>query len=37
VIKVDAEVPGCPMDPQRFLDTVDSAVAQVRAGWASEK
>ncbi|OIO51838.1 hypothetical protein COY93_01625 [Candidatus Uhrbacteria bacterium CG_4_10_14_0_8_um_filter_58_22] len=37
VIKVDAEVPGCSMDPQRFLDTVDSAVAQVRAGWASEK
>ncbi|MFH2062971.1 MAG: hypothetical protein ABIJ46_02340 [bacterium] len=32
VIAVDAEVPGCPMDPQRFLETVDRAVETIRSG-----
>ena len=29
VVKVDAEIPGCPMTPQKFLDTVDAAVARI--------
>lgn len=30
VVKVDAEVPGCPMDPKNFLAVVDAAVARFR-------
>ena len=26
VVKVDAEIPGCPMEPAKFLDTVDKLV-----------
>ena len=32
VIKIDAEVPGCPMDPKNFLEVVNKAVAQLSAG-----
>lgn len=28
VIKVDAEVPGCPMDPDKFLEAVNSLVKE---------
>ena len=31
VVKVDAMVPGCPMDPKNFLAVVEKAVAQIRA------
>ncbi|MFH0927858.1 MAG: hypothetical protein V1821_00105 [bacterium] len=31
VIAVDAEVPGCPMDPKIFLEVVDEAVAKIQA------
>ncbi|MDD5109738.1 MAG: hypothetical protein PHI63_00805 [Patescibacteria group bacterium] len=31
VVSVDAEVPGCPMDPANFLRVVNQAVARVRA------
>ncbi len=30
VVKVDAEIPGCPMSEDHFLETVDSAVAQIK-------
>jgi len=30
VIKVDAEVPGCPMDPKNFLAAVTKLVAQLQ-------
>lgn len=30
VVKVDAEVPGCPMEPKNFLAVVNEAVAQIR-------
>lgn len=30
VIKVDAEVSGCPMDPKDFLDAVNSLVEKIR-------
>ncbi|HSD11926.1 MAG TPA: hypothetical protein VLC10_00055 [Patescibacteria group bacterium] len=30
VVKVDAEVPGCPMEPKDFLAIVDAAVARFR-------
>jgi coenzyme F420-reducing hydrogenase gamma subunit len=30
VVKVDAQVPGCPMDPKVFLAAVDKLVAQFR-------
>jgi coenzyme F420-reducing hydrogenase gamma subunit len=30
VIKIDAEVPGCPMDPKKFLDAVTKLVAELR-------
>jgi coenzyme F420-reducing hydrogenase gamma subunit len=30
VVKVDAEIPGCPMDPAKFLEVVNSAVAQIK-------
>ncbi len=29
VVKVDAEVPGCPMDPETFLEVVNSLVAEL--------
>jgi len=29
VVKVDAEIPGCPMTPKKFLETVDLAVAKI--------
>jgi len=29
VIKVDAEIPGCPMSEDKFLETVNAAVAQI--------
>jgi len=31
VIKIDAEVPGCPMDPKKFLAAVTALVAELRA------
>ena len=31
VIKVDAEVPGCPMDPKKFLEVLNGAVAAWKA------
>ena len=30
VVKVDAEVPGCPMDPKNFLETLDKLVKELR-------
>jgi coenzyme F420-reducing hydrogenase gamma subunit len=30
VVKVDAEVPGCPMDPKRFLEVVDELATELR-------
>lgn len=35
VVKVDAEVPGCPMDPKNFLAVVDAAVARFRGPQAA--
>lgn len=32
VVKVDAEVPGCPMDPEIFLKVVNSLVAELQNG-----
>jgi coenzyme F420-reducing hydrogenase gamma subunit len=32
VVKVDAEVPGCPMDPEIFLEVVNSLVAELQNG-----
>ncbi len=32
VVAVDAEIPGCPMDPDKFLETVDSLVAELKQG-----
>lgn len=31
VIKVDMEIPGCPMDPKNFLEKVNSLVAEFHA------
>jgi len=28
VVKVDIDVPGCPMDPKLFLSVVDSALRE---------
>ena len=30
VVKVDAEIPGCPMDPNTFLKTVNNLVEELR-------
>lgn len=30
VVKVDVEIPGCPMDPKMFLEKVNSLVAELR-------
>ena len=30
VVKVDAEIPGCPMDPKVFLEKVNGLVAELR-------
>jgi len=30
VVKVDVEIPGCPMDPKIFLDKVNALVAELR-------
>ena len=32
VVKVDAEVPGCPMDPNDFLNKVNALVAEFQRG-----
>src|SRR3989344_1008146 len=32
VVKVDVEIPGCPMDPKVFLDKVNTLVAELRPG-----
>lgn len=29
VVKIDAEVPGCPMEPSKFLEVVNAAVAEL--------
>ena len=34
VVKVDAQVPGCPMDPKNFLAVVNQAVGQIRGAKA---
>ncbi len=31
VVKVDAEVPGCPMDPNKFLEVVNRVVDELKA------
>ncbi|MBI2625557.1 hypothetical protein HYW68_00710 [Candidatus Parcubacteria bacterium] len=31
VVRVDAEVPGCPMEPQAFLNAVSKLVAELKA------
>ncbi|MEK7627379.1 MAG: hypothetical protein AAB397_02225 [Patescibacteria group bacterium] len=30
VIKVDAEVPGCPMEPSKFLEAVDGLIKELK-------
>lgn len=30
VVKVDAEIPGCPMDPEQFLEAVNNLVNELR-------
>lgn len=30
VVAVDAAIPGCPMDPEKFLETVNALVAELR-------
>ncbi len=35
VVKVDAEIPGCPMAPAKFLETVDMAVGKIQEMRAS--
>ena len=30
VVKVDAQVPGCPMEPSQFLETVNNLVKELR-------
>lgn len=30
VVKVDVEIPGCPMDPKNFLEKVNALVAELR-------
>jgi coenzyme F420-reducing hydrogenase gamma subunit len=30
VVKVDVEIPGCPMDPKNFLDKVNGLVKELR-------
>ncbi|OHA00670.1 MAG: hypothetical protein A3H71_03475 [Candidatus Sungbacteria bacterium RIFCSPLOWO2_02_FULL_48_13b] len=30
VVKVDAEIPGCPMEPDKFLSAVNGLVAELR-------
>src|SRR3989338_973156 len=32
VIKVDAEVGGCPMDPQKFLEAVNNLISEIKSG-----
>lgn len=34
VVPVDAEVPGCPMDPEKFLEVVNALVAELRPAGA---
>lgn len=31
LVRVDAEVPGCPMDPDKFLEAVDRIVGELRS------
>jgi len=31
VVKVDAEVPGCPMDPNKFLEAVNKLVSEFKS------
>ncbi|MBU0624891.1 hypothetical protein KKF05_00955 [Patescibacteria group bacterium] len=37
VVKVDAEIPGCPMNPKKFLEVVDWAVTQIQTQRQAEK
>lgn len=37
VVKVDAEVPGCPMDPNQFLEVVNRVVGELKKEAASKK
>lgn len=30
IVPVDAEVPGCPMDPKKFMDVVTAFIAELR-------
>jgi len=32
VVKVDMEIPGCPMDPKMFLEKVNALVTELRGG-----
>ena len=34
VVNVDAEIPGCPIEPSIFLTAVDSLVRELKAGAA---
>jgi coenzyme F420-reducing hydrogenase gamma subunit len=34
VVSVDAEIPGCPMDPKKFLEAVSALVAELRPDFA---
>ena len=31
IVKVDAEVPGCPMEPDKFLEVVNRVVDELKA------
>lgn len=35
VVKVDAEIPGCPMEPKKFLEVVTRVVTELQAGAAA--
>lgn len=37
VVKVDAEIPGCPMSEQNFLDTLDTVLNQIKEMKAKEE
>jgi sulfhydrogenase subunit delta len=37
VVKVDAELPGCPMDPKQFVEVVNKAVAHFEIGPVKEE
>jgi coenzyme F420-reducing hydrogenase gamma subunit len=37
VVKIDAEIPGCPMNPDKFLEVVNWAVNEIKASRLKRK